>query len=150
MDIPELRLGDASDFVALRMLKYETYVGQSEPDIRLGVSVRADDFTGEYDQVWIARQDWVHFIVHLNRLERERIGEAALYAMSPEEFELRLKIVTPKGDLAACGFLSKRQLRGHGEWVKSRVEYWFDLDPSMLREWVDRFESFGPEPVVTS
>jgi hypothetical protein len=122
-----IRLGDATSFVELRFLEHGAEATPSEGDVCLSVSARSETFSGEYDQVWIEKDDWRSFLGSLRRLERERTGQASLASMSPDEFAIHLKIV----DRAGPGPLSN--------------EYHVDVDPGLLRELVASFESIaGP------
>src|SRR5829696_5380520 len=94
-----IRLGDPNDFVEIEVLERGTVDGQNEGDLRLGVSVRCDTFSGSYDQVWIAKDDWSSFLGSMGRLERERNGRASLLSMSPDEFEFHLQVVDRAGHL---------------------------------------------------
>jgi hypothetical protein len=143
-----IRLADARDFIEIRALEHGTVAGQSEGDLRLGVTVRMDAFAGAYDQVWNAKEDWTSFLGSLWRLERDRSGKASLLAMSPEEFELHLEIVDRAGHLAAHGCLSRYHF-GHpsGIATRSRIHYHVGVDPSLLRGLVDSFAALGVEAV---
>jgi hypothetical protein len=122
--------------------------GQSEGDLRLGVSVRCGTFAGSYDQVWIAKDDWSSFVGSIRRLERERNGKASLLSLSPDEFELHLQVVDRAGHLAAHGCLSRYHF-GHpsGKTPRSRIEYHLAVDPGLLRELVLSLEGFGQSAV---
>jgi hypothetical protein len=95
-----IRLGGASDFVEVEVLERGTLEGCNEGDLRLGVSVCCENFSGSYNQVWIARDDWSSFLAGLGRLERERTGEAFLLAMDPDEFLVHLR--SSRRGLLAC------------------------------------------------
>jgi len=138
-----IRLGDT---IELQVLEHGTIEGQAEGDLRLKVSVRMDDFAGAYDGVWIARDDWREFITSLQTLEPERRGKASLIAMSPDEFELHLEIIDRAGHLAAHGFLSRYHFRPNQDPLRSRIEYYVDVDPSLLRELVGSFSAWHQDP----
>ena len=143
-----IRLGDSNDFVEIEVLERGTRDGQSEGDLRLGVSVRIGTFAGSYDQVWIAQVNWSSFLGSMRRLERDRSGQASLASMSPEEFELHLQVVDHAGHLAAHGCLSRYHF-GHPsrKSTRSRIEYHVPVDPSLLRELVLSLERLG-QPAV--
>jgi hypothetical protein len=138
-----IRLGGA---IELQVLEHGTLEGQAEGDLRLKVSVRMDDFAGAYAGVWIARDDWRAFITSLRTLEHERRGEASLIAMSPDKFELHLEIIDRAGHLAAHGFLSRYHFRPNQDALRSRIEYYVDVDPSLLRELVGSFSAWYQDP----
>jgi hypothetical protein len=142
-----IRLGDPNDFVEIEVLERGTVDGQNEGDLRLGVSVRCGTFSGSYDQVWIAKDGWSSFVGGM-RLERERNGQASLHSMSPDEFELHLRVVDRAGHLAAHGCLSRYHF-GHpsGKATRSRIEYHMAVDPSILREVVLSFEAVSQPSV---
>lgn len=139
-----IRLGDSNDFVEIEVLDRGTVDGQNEGDLRLGVSVRNGTFTGSYDQVWIAKDEWSSFLGSMRRLERDRRGQASLVSMSPGEFELHLQVVDRAGHLAAHGCLSRYHF-GHPsrQATRSRIEYHMPVDPSLLRELVLSLERLG-------
>jgi hypothetical protein len=143
-----IRLGEPHGFVEVRFLEYGPTGTPAEGDVRLGVSVRSDTFTGEYDQVWIARDDWISFLGSLRRLERERAGQATLPSISPDEFALHLQVIDRAGHLAAHGYLSRYHF-GHpsGTATRSRIEYHTAVDPGLLRELLLSFEALG-QPAV--
>jgi hypothetical protein len=139
-----IRFGDSNDFVEIEVLERGTLDGRNAGDLRLGVSVRNGTFSGSYDQVWIAKDEWSSFLGGMRRLERERSGRASLVSMSPEEFELHLQIVDRAGHLATYGCLS-RYYFGHllGKPTRSRIEYHMPVDPSRLRELLLSLEAVG-------
>jgi hypothetical protein len=143
-----IRLGDSNDFVEVEVLERGTLDGQNEGDVRLGVSVRSGTFAGSYDQVWIDRDKWSSFVAGMQRLERERTGQASLMSMSPGEFELHLQVIDRAGHLVAHGCLSRYHF-GHpsGKESRSRIEYHMPVDPSLLREFVLSLERLG-QPAV--
>lgn len=143
-----IRLGDSNDFVEIEVLERGTLDGRNEGDVRLGVSVRNGMFSGSYDQVWIAKDEWSSFLGSMTRLERDRSGQASLASMSPDEFELHLQVVDCAGHLAAHGCLSRYHF-GHpsGKATRSRIEYHMPVDPSVLRELVLSLEALG-QPAV--
>lgn len=139
----EIRLGDPPDSLDLRLLEYGTVAGRSEGELRIGVSVSFDEFAGTYDQIWIGKANWASFISSLGRLERERTGKASLFAMSPDEFELHLEVVDASGHLDAHGFLSRYHFPRRSNALRSRIEFRFGVDPSLLRELVRSFAAFA-------
>ena len=139
-----IRLGD----LEICLLEVGNSQTPAAGDVRLGVSVAMDSFAGSYDQVWIAADEWRTFISSLRQLEYVRRGEAAVESMSPDEFVLRLQIMNAAGRLAVSGCLSIYHF-GHpsGRTTRSRIEYHFGLDPSMLRVWVEAFASLSSSDV---
>lgn len=143
MEVETIRLG-TGNFIELRALEHGTVAGYSEGDLRIGASIAFDGCSGEYDQIWISKDRWVSFMSALVTLERDRRGQASLIAMSPEEFELHLEVFTPAGRLAARGYLSKYHFVSAVGilTLRSRIEYWIEIDPSLLRELISRFAGF--------
>jgi hypothetical protein len=141
-----VRLGQPPDFIDLQLLEHGAPATPSEGDVRLGVSVRMDDFTGRYDQAWIAKADWSSFLSALDRLERDRRGQASVVSMAPEEFALSLRIVDAAGHLVAVGHLSRYHFgRPDGNAARSRIEYHTSVDAGLLRRLADEFSSFGDD-----
>jgi hypothetical protein len=143
-----IHFGDSNDFVEIEALERGTLDWRNEGDLRLGVSVRCGTFVGSYDQVWIARDDWLSFVGSMRRIQREGNGQASLLSMSPEEFELHLQVVDRAGHLVAHGCLSRYHF-GHpsGKATRSRIEYHVAVDPSKLRELLLSLEDLG-QPTV--
>ena len=139
-----IRLGNADAFVEIEVLERGTMNGRNEGDLRLRVSVRNGTFAGSYDQVWIAKDEWLSFLGSMRRLERDRGGRVSLLSMSPVEFELHLQVVDGAGHLAAHGCLSRYHF-GHpsGKATRSRIEYHLPVDPGLLRELVLSLEGLG-------
>jgi hypothetical protein len=137
-----IRLGGAQNFVEFGFLERGASGTPDEGNLRLGITASSDGFTGRYDAVWIAADEWRGFLASLRQLERERIGEASIRSMSPDEFELHLRIVTRGGSLAAYGRLSRYHFsHPSGTTARSSVEYHFPIDASMLRSVVDSIAS---------
>src|SRR5829696_1218688 len=128
-----IRLGDASDFVEIKVLERGTLQGRNDGDLRLGVSVRSGTFSGSYEQVWVGRDEWSAFVAALARLELQRSGQASLRSMSPDEFELHIRVVDRAGHPVAHGFLSRHQY-GHTSQglMQSRVAFAVEIDSSTL------------------
>lgn len=139
-----IKLGGEVDFIELRCVEYGTPPGMADGDLRLGISVCADDFSGKYD-VWIAQAEWSAFIASLVQFELVRDGTASLFSMDPDAFELHFRCVGHVGGrVVAHGHLSRYHF-GHPSptTVRSRVQYCAHVDPSMLREIVHTFKAIG-------
>ena len=136
-----IRFGDSANFVELSVLELGKLPGMTPGDVRLDISVRDNDFAASYDQVWIAEADWSRFMQSLSTLEKERTGHASLRSMSPDEFELNLRIVGHAGGCVnADGYLSRYHFGfSSGIPMQSRVYYSIAVDPSLLREIVESF-----------
>src|SRR5688572_22581658 len=115
-------------------------------DVRIGVAVKVGTFAGEYDQVWVSRDDWRSFVSSLRRLEASRSGEAVLRAMSPDEFECRVRVVDSAGHVAVDGFLARPHWHRYAAAYRTRIEFCIEVDPSRLRELTEQFETFGRSP----
>jgi hypothetical protein len=142
-----IRLGDSNNFVSIRHIERAGDGAPHAGDVRLEVSVGADGFGGSYDRVWIAAEEWQRFTESLRHLERERMGHAAIVSMSPGEFRLQLDVVDRAGHLQASGHLSRYRSLLSRKTARSRIEYHFDIDPSLLRVFVDSIASLG-SPIV--
>jgi hypothetical protein len=119
--------------VQLDLLEKGTAAAYSEGDLKLRVSINFEGWSGSYDAVYIASADWRTFLSALITLERDRRGKAVLYAMSPDEFELHFEIISPAGRLAIHGFLATYHWARGSPTLRSRIEYFFEIDPSLLR-----------------
>lgn len=143
-----IRLAGSEGFIELRCLEVGRLPGMSDGDLRLGVAVRDNDCAASYEQVWIAKDDWSRFLASLSRLEREREGDAALFSMSPDEFELHLAIAGHRGGAVnAHGFLSRYHFSFPGGAAQSRVYFSLPVDPSTLRQLVESFIALATQTV---
>lgn len=137
---PKLRF---SDGVEIELLEVGEPPGMDKGDRQLRVAVEADGFTGEYDQVWIAAAKWANFVSELRTLELMRKGSARVRSISPDEFDLELRIIDQAGHLVARGSLSRYHFgRPSGQTERSCIQYSVPLDPSLLRQIVGELSSW--------
>ena len=131
-----MRLEDSASSLVLEVRERLPEGIQGAGDTRFAVAVRAGDFEGRNENVWIGAGDLDRFAADLEHLHRERTGSAELESLSPDEFHLAVLAVGSAGRIAAEGHLSRLHpgLRG---WHRNRIELSIDLDPStvlLLRE----------------
>src|SRR5262245_10568595 len=103
-------------------------------DVRSSVGA----FAGRNPRVWIDANDQRRFLGELRDLERNRRGEARVAAMSPDEFELVVRLVDSLGHVWVEGMIGRLQYFGQRS---DRTVLSFSLDPTSLpllvREVVD-------------
>ncbi|HYK88951.1 MAG TPA: hypothetical protein VE398_09285 [Acidobacteriota bacterium] len=95
------------------------------------VAAAADSFCGTNKRISIDANSLLEFVLSLERVERDRRGEAHLSAMSPDTFELTIRVIDPLGHVSA------RILLGHGRYegnrhLRSRLAIEFGFDPTCL------------------
>jgi|SRR5438552_11155797 len=96
-------------------------------DVRCAVG----DFAGRNPRIWIDANEQRRFLAALRDLERDRRGEARIAAMSPEEFELAVRIVDSLGHVSVDGMLGRLQYVGQRH-DRLLVRFSFPLDPTSL------------------
>jgi hypothetical protein len=115
---------------------------RGSPSLHARVRIVSGSFAGAIDEVWLWREELEHFVMALERLERERAGEAVLGSMSPDEFGLSLQIGDRGGHVALITWLRRPLLYGPMAGTEARenvvtlVEW---LDPSTLPQILDDF-----------
>jgi hypothetical protein len=95
------------------------------------VSSAVDGFSGANPRISIDANALREFISALERLERDRQGEAHLSAMSSDNFELTIRIIDPLGHVSARATLGHGRYEGH-RYLKSQLAIEFDFDPTAL------------------
>lgn len=68
-----------------------------EPSLAVRVELSGNGFTGRAREVWFWLAKLRTFVDALERLERDRSGEAILTSMSPNEFTLSIRIADRAG-----------------------------------------------------
>src|SRR5437867_13186394 len=89
------------------------------------------DFSGCNPRIWIDANDQHRFVTELQDLERDRRGEARVAAMSPEEFELGVRVVDSAGHVVVEGLIGKLQYFGQRH-ARLLFRFAFVLDPTRL------------------
>ena len=106
----------------------------AEPSLAVHVELAGNGFTGRAREVWFWLATLRDFVDALERLERDRSGEAILTSMSPNEFLLTIRVADRAGH-AVLGAILQWPVYGvlpHGGPFDHSVLLGFALDPTML------------------
>jgi len=112
------------------------------PSLTVRVRIVSGNFTGAIDEVGLWREEVERFVTALERLERERVDEAVLGSMSPDEFGFSLRIVDRAGHAALTTWLRRPLLSGPMVGAEPRenvVALVERVDPTTLPQIVDDF-----------
>ena len=112
--------------------KVEPPTSMRPGDFRATVRVSTLGFGGTNEHVWIAADDFQRFIEAFRVLERDRRGRAQLGSMSPEDFELSIRVRDRAGHVTASGWVGRASYSSTRELIAARVGYSFDIDPTHL------------------
>lgn len=64
-------------------------------------------FTGHNPKIWIRKAEWEVFLGALEQLQKRARGEARVAAMSPQEFELHLRLLDAAETLMVEGLVGR-------------------------------------------
>ncbi len=81
-----MQIGDSNNSLQIEIRERVTEHRQDAGDVRIGVTVLSNGFSGKYDDIWLDHHELVEFVGDFERMERERRGSARLCSMSPGEF----------------------------------------------------------------
>ena len=136
-----LRDGDGEGELEIAVHKVEPPTPMRPGDFRATVRVSTLGFGGTNEHVWIAADDFHRFIEAVRVLERDRRGRAQLGSMSPEDFELSIRVRDRAGHVTASGWVGRASYSSTRELIAARVGYSFDIDPTHLPGIVAELES---------
>src|SRR5262245_49693818 len=100
-------------------------------DVRAGVDVTSDRFTGSNPSLYIERAEWDRVADQLSALERTRSGEAVLESESPNDLRLRVYATDRAGHLAVDGHVGMYRYVADTS-REITLAFAFELDPSLL------------------
>src|SRR5262245_5700587 len=92
------------------------------------VQCAVGDFAGRNPRIWIDANEQRRFLGALRDLERDRRGEARMAAMSPEEFELAVRVIDSVGHVSVEGMIGRLQYFAH-RYDRLLLKFSFTLDP---------------------
>jgi len=102
-------------------------------DEAFNVQCSVAGFAGRNGEIWIDANERQRFVEGLRSVERDRRGEASLRAMSPEEFELVVRVVDLAGHVVIEGFVGKLQFSAYlHRYDQLLVKFGFSFDPTLL------------------
>jgi len=134
-----MHLRTANGELSLKLLRATPAQSPSQPDLQVEVSTSVNSYAAHEVRAWLEWPDVEAFISELTTLVREVKGEAKLYAMSPEDFELAISSLDSCGHFGLTFAVGSRihtqngqflcSLRGGFEVELSQVEallQWFN------------------------
>ena len=89
------------------------------------------DYAGRNPRIWIDANDQRRFLKELRRIKRDRRGEARVAAMSPDEFELIVRVVDSVGHFPVEDVIGRLQCFGH-RYNRLLLRFSFTPDRTML------------------
>src|SRR3954471_16500968 len=95
------------------------------------VQCTVGDFSGRNPRIWIDADEQRRFLEALRDLDRDRRGEARITAMSPEEFELTVRVFDSAGHVSVEGMIGTLQYSSH-RYDRLQVKFAFILDPTSV------------------
>ena len=126
-----MQIGSREDFLHIEVLERVARHRQGAGDLRVGVELSSNGFSGKYDEVWLQHQDIVEFVASFERLEAERRGLAQLRSMSPDELRIEFRPSDSLGHFEVEAQLA-RTVYGTAPQKASRVVGVFEVDPAEL------------------
>ncbi len=96
------------------------------------VSLSVDRFSGANARLSVDPNALRRFVNDLERLVRERQGEALLSATSPGTFDLAIRITDRLGHVVSAAAVVGRGRHEGGRFLKSNVSAEFGIDPAKL------------------
>ena len=134
-------LKDGEGELEITVHEVEPPMSMRPGDFRATVRVSTLGFGGTNEHVWIAADDFQRFVAAVRILERDRRGSAQLGSMSPEDFELSIRVRDRAGHVTARGWVGRASYGSTRERVAARVGFSFDIDPTHLPGIVAELES---------
>ena len=92
-----MHLRTANGELSLKLLHATPAQSPTQPDLHVEISATVGTFSVRESRAWLEWPDVEAFISELATLVREVKGEAKVYAMSPEDFELVVANLDSRG-----------------------------------------------------
>lgn len=105
----------------------------SAGDTEFFLTIEAEGFCGR-GSVWVGAESLKVFVEELRNLEAERRGAAELVGLSPDTFQLRVRITDSVGHALVEGRLAK---------LHQSLEFRFAFDPDQLPALLAEFAIFA-------
>jgi hypothetical protein len=107
-------------------------VGGPMPCVSVQVDLASNGFCGTLEEVAFEHAELSRFLADLDHLERDRRGSAALSAMSPREFDLKIEVIDRLGHVLLTAELTRYLYEIGGRLAPHHVSVGFSLDPALL------------------
>lgn len=108
-------LRTANGELSIKLLHATPTQSSSRPDLHVEVSATIKTYAAHEVNAWLEWPDVEAFILELTTLVREVKGEAKLYGMSPEEFELVVASLDSRGHFGISFALGSRICTDNGQ-----------------------------------
>lgn len=126
------------------VLRFQEMTRERLPSLNFSAALSKRGFAGTHPSVWVLGTALRAFGSALAEFDRTRQGEAALSAMSPGEFELRLWTEDASGHLLVSATVANSQIIGfQSRRLSDSVTLHFELDPSDLPGIVAGFQGWA-------
>ena len=108
-------------------------VRREDDEEEFDVKCSVGEFSGRNGQIWIDANEQRLLLEALRSVERNRRGEASLKTMSPEEFELVVRVVDLAGHVFVEGLISKLHFSAHRHrYNRLLLKFGFEVAPTFL------------------
>lgn len=125
--------------LSLKLLHAVPAQSSSQPDLHVEVSATVGAYSVKGVKVWLEWPDIEAFISELTVLVRELKGEARLFAMSPEDFQLVLSNLDTLGHFGLNFAVGSRCQTGNGQ-IQCGLQAGLEVELShleLLLQWFD-------------
>jgi hypothetical protein len=123
-----MRLRTVNGELSLKLIHATPANSPSQPDLHVEVSATVKSFSVSEVRAWLEWPDVQAFLSELGALVRDAKGEAKLFAMSPEDFELVVASLDSRGHFGVTFSIGSRLHSENGQFQCSlhgglEVEY---------------------------
>jgi hypothetical protein len=110
-----MHLRTAGGELSLKLLHATPSQSPSQPDLHVEASATVNAYAAHEVRAWLEWPDLEAFLAELATLVREFKGEAKLYAMSPEDFELVVANLDSRGHFGITFAIGSRVHTENGQ-----------------------------------
>lgn len=125
--------------LSLKLLHATPSQSSSHPDLHVEISATVGVYSVQGVKVWLEWPDIEAFISELTVLVRELKGEAKLFAMSPDDFQLVLSNLDTLGHFGLNFAVGSRCQTGNGQ-IQCSLQAGLEVELShleLLLQWFD-------------
>jgi len=126
--------------LSLELLHSTPAQSPSQPDLHVQVSAKVARYSAQEVRAWLEWPDVEAFIRELGALVRDVKGEAKLYAMSPEDFELVVASLDSRGHFGVRFAVGSKVHASNGQFECS-LRGGFEVELSQLEELLHWFRA---------